>query len=165
MPLEAVYISPGGFHDFQWFHVHHASLRTDFEEPTHPTDISSISQRETSCYFRARGASNSLHKHAWRQRWFLVSEICHRLPKLTLDVTISTRMAKFKCPWVAKCRDDSLRDVTALRITFCRLADQPLASQGDMKSYSHTLAYKCPDCASVVCVQCHQRSRLSSGSL
>ena len=26
-------------------------------------------------------------------------------------------------------------------------------------------AYKCPDCASVVCVQCHQRSRLSCGRL
>ena len=79
-----------------------------------------------SCYFAALGASNSLYKHASRQRWFLVSKICHRLPKLTLCVAVSTRMVDFNAPWVAKCRDDSLRRyATVLRITLYRLADQP----------------------------------------
>jgi flagellar biosynthesis GTPase FlhF len=35
----------------------------------------------------------------------------------------------------------------------------------ECKEMCRQQAYKCPDCASVVCVQCHRRSRLSPGSL
>ena len=46
-----------------------------------------------------------------------------------------------------------------------RLKSKGGARCEECKEICRQQAYKCPDCASVICVQCHCRSRLSPGSL